>query len=282
LKKIKNNYQKIQNKINNYSRTFKNTNNKNNNKTQKKNQAKINDTMLNFEIRLDIHKKFINTLISLSSDKEKNAELFPLLVIFFNNINDDNLRKEFVKYFIRNMGNINLSSSKKNITALSTAINLQDAELVIFLVENGASVKLLNPKDYDDYNKLIEEDEKTFHLTNEPPIAKLMIPMELPNELGYNPDIEPEFWKQIFKDNEMITIRNKIHEMMNADASIPIENDNYKSNRIKTFDLEALEKERNAEITQMPVPDPFSSVGGSGGGFSMPSCRGGPDAGMSM
>jgi len=58
-----------------------------------------------------------------------------------------------------------------------------------------------------------------------------------------------------------------------ATPTIPVENDNYKSNRIKSFDLEALEKERNAEIMKIPVPDPFSSVGG--GGYSMPSVRGG-------
>lgn len=58
-------------------------------------------------------------------------------------------------------------------------------------------------------------------------------------------------------------------------ANIPTESDNYKSSRIKSFDLEALEKERNAEIMQIPAPDPFSSVGG-GGGYSVPSVRGGP------
>lgn len=190
-----------------------------------KNQNKINDTMLNFEIRLDIHKNFINTLIPISNKKEKNIDKVPLLVIFFNNINDNNIRKEFIKYFIRNMGNINLTSLK-NISALSTAINLQDIELVIYLLDNGASTQLLTPKDYNEYNKLMEEEDKTFYLTNEPPTIKLIIPTELPPETGYNPDVEPEFWKQIFKNNEMISIRNKIHEMMNIDASIPIENDN--------------------------------------------------------
>jgi len=190
-----------------------------------KNQNKINETMLNFEIRLDIHKNFINTLIPISNKKEKNIDKVPLLVIFFNNINDNNIRMEFIKYFIRNMGNINLTSLK-NISALSTAINLQDIELVIYLLDNGASTQLLTPKDYNEYNKLMEEEDKTFHLTNEPPTIKLIIPTELPPETGYNPDVEPEFWKQIFKNNEMISIRNKIHEMMNIDASIPIENDN--------------------------------------------------------
>jgi len=68
----------------------------------------------------------------------------------------------------------------------------------------------------------------------------------------------------------------QIHNYMpvnGATPTIPVENDNYKSNRIKSFDLEALEKERNAEIMKIPVPDPFSSVGG--GGYSMPSVRGG-------
>lgn len=53
-------------------------------------------------------------------------------------------------------------------------------------------------------------------------------------------------------------------------APIPTEQNNYKSTRIKEFDLDALTKERDAEIMQMAAPDPFSSVGT---GYSMPSVR---------
>ena len=41
--------------------------------------------------------------------------------------------------------------------------------------------------------------------------VKLNIQMELPSESGYDPEIEPEFWKPIFGENEMITIRQKIN-----------------------------------------------------------------------
>jgi hypothetical protein len=36
--------------------------------------------------------------------------------------------------------------------------------------------------------------------------------------------VEPEFWKPIFEENEMLTIRSKINEMMNSDGNIPITN----------------------------------------------------------
>lgn len=53
-----------------------------------------------------------------------------------------------------------------------------------------------------------------------------------------------------------------------AGPKIPVEENNYKSTRIKEFDLDALTKERDAQIMQMPAPDPFGSVGA---GYSVPS-----------
>jgi hypothetical protein len=54
------------------------------------------------------------------------------------------------------------------------------------------------------------------------PIVKLTLPTELPSDSGYNPAVEPEFWKSIFEENEMLTIRSKINEMMNLDGNIPV------------------------------------------------------------
>ena len=46
------------------------------------------------------------------------------------------------------------------------------------------------------------------------PIVKLTLPSELPSDSGYNPAVEPEFWKPIFEENEMLSIRTKINQMI--------------------------------------------------------------------
>jgi hypothetical protein len=48
--------------------------------------------------------------------------------------------------------------------------------------------------------------------------AKLIIPTELPSE--YNPDIEPDFWKPIFQENEMTTLKQQINDMITLDRDI--------------------------------------------------------------
>ena len=180
----------------------------------------------------------INTLIPVTNgtipvDKYKYTSditpiiaFVPLLVIIFDNINDIMTRKILTKSFIQNKGNINLQSYTKNISALYAAIKLQDKELVKFLLENGADIKVLTDEQKQIMENLIKEEEIQEIIEKEPekPIVKLSIPTDLPSDSGYNPEIEPEFWKPIFGDNEMITIRQKINEMMNSDGNIPINN----------------------------------------------------------
>ena len=180
----------------------------------------------------------INTLIPVTNgtipvDKYKYTSditpiiaFVPLLVVIFDNINDIMTRKILTKSFIQNKGNINLQSYTKNISALYAAIKLQDKELVKFLLENGADIKVLTDEQKQIMENLIKEEEIQEIIEKEPekPIVKLSIPTDLPSDSGYNPEIEPEFWKPIFGDNEMITIRQKINEMMNSDGNIPINN----------------------------------------------------------
>ena len=180
----------------------------------------------------------INTLIPVTNgtipvDKYKYTSditpiiaFVPLLVVIFDNINDIMTRKILTKSFIQNKGNINLQSYTKNISALYAAIKLQDKELVKFLLENGADIKVLTDEQKQIMENLIKEEEIQEIIEKEPekPIVKLSIPTDLPSDSGYNPGIEPEFWKPIFGENEMITIRQKINEMMNSDGNIPINN----------------------------------------------------------
>jgi hypothetical protein len=150
----------------------------------------------------------------------------PSLVVIFDNIDDFITRKAFINNFILNKGNINLLSYTHNISALSAAIKLQDKELVKYLLEKGADVKLLTEEQRSIMENLIkdEEIEEIIEPTPAKPIVKLTVPTELPSDSGYNPEVEPEFWKPIFEENEMLSIRTKINEMMNSDGNIPITN----------------------------------------------------------
>ena len=199
---------------------------------------KLSDSVDSFKNGFKSNQIGINTLIPVTNDsipinkyKYNSSEtpliaFVPSLVVIFDNIDDFVTRKILIKSFIENKGNINLKSYTKDITALSDAIRLQDKELTKFLLENGADVKSLKNEQKEQLDNLIKEVEVQAIVEPEPeiPIVKLEIPTELPGEAGYNPEIEPEFWKPIFEQNEMITVRQKINDMMNADGRIPIQN----------------------------------------------------------
>jgi hypothetical protein len=148
----------------------------------------------------------------------------PPLVVIFDNIDDFVTRKTFINNFILNKGSINLLSYTHNISALSAAINLQDKELVKYLLEKGADIKLLTEEQRSIMENLIKDEEIEAIIEPKPlkPIVKLTLSTELPSDSGYNPEVEPEFWKPIFEENEMLSIRTKINEMMNSDGNIPI------------------------------------------------------------
>jgi hypothetical protein len=183
----------------------------------------------------------INTLIPITNgsipinrynykqDVNPLIAFVPLLVVIFDNIDDFIIRKIFIKNFIENKGNINLLSYTQNISALSAAIKLQDKELVKYLLkpEIGADINLLTEDQKDLLEILIKDEEIEAIIEPEPlkPVVKLTLPTELPSDSGYNPEVEPEFWKQIFAENEMLIIRNKINEMMNSDGNILIKTD---------------------------------------------------------
>ena len=202
------------------------------------NVQKLNDAVDTFKNGFKGNQLGINTLIPVTNgtipvDKYKYTSditpiiaFVPLLVVIFDNINDIMTRKILTKSFIQNKGNINLQSYTKNISALYAAIKLQDKELVKFLLENGADIKVLTDEQKQIMENLIKEEEIQEIIEKEPekPIVKLSIPTDLPSDSGYNPGLEPEFWKPIFGENEMITIRQKINEMMNSDGNIPINN----------------------------------------------------------
>ena len=165
-----------------------------------------------------------NTIIISKYNRPASAPIYfiPPLVVVFENIADQNIRKLFIQNFIKYKGNINLKSYTNNITALSSAIKLKDKDLVKFLIENGADIRILTNEQQDAFNDLIKEE--IIEPIQLKPVVKLDLTTELPSEKGYTVDTEPDFWKHIFEENQLLQIREKIHNMMISDGNIPIIN----------------------------------------------------------
>jgi hypothetical protein len=233
---------------------------------------KINNAVESFQDGFTSNRNGINTLIpvkdnnlpinkvpSVAGEEMADADkiiinIVPLLVIIFEHIGDFNIKKQITRFYIQNMGNINLKSTRENITALSSAIKISDKNLVTFLIDNGADINILSEeqksmldglmaktvrikkkkerKPLEDVAVSSEEQEldmppledttvlREEHVVPEFRPTKLIIPSELPSE--YNPDIEPDFWKPIFQENEMTILRQKIMDMINIDVNIPL------------------------------------------------------------
>ena len=205
----------------------------------------------------------INTLIPLTNNMvpvyKRNSPgiiaFAPLLVVIFENIDDPSIKKRLADLFIKKMGNINLTDYTNKMSALSSAVKLQDKELVDFLLDNGADISVLTPEQKGALvtlalKKKWEADAKPIPIVPVPleepvvekarteeaikkieelhtptqviPLVKLAIPTELP-ETGYAPDIEPEFWKPIFNENEMTILRQALREMLSKDNEIVID-----------------------------------------------------------
>ena len=79
-----------------------------------------------------------------------NIALFPCLVIIYENILDTKIRKKLTEAFVKNGGNINLKSSKGNLTALADAIKLRDKSLI----------QLLRNKDIAASDETLTEEQK--------------------------------------------------------------------------------------------------------------------------
>ena len=199
------------------------------------NPKQIKDSLDAFKNGFKSNQLSINTLIPVTNNmvpinkynyEESTTPILafvPLLVIIINVTHDLNIIRSLINIFILNKGNINLQSYTKNITALSEAIKSQDRELVKLLLENGADINTLTEEQRTIMDNLIREEE--VKIITEPILEKPVIKLQLPDELpptSYAPNVEPEFWKPIFEENEMFIIRQKINDMMNADGNIPI------------------------------------------------------------
>jgi hypothetical protein len=175
--------------------------------------------------------------INYSLEESPNIALLPCLVIIYENIPDTKIRKKLTEAFVKNGGNINLKSSKQNITALSDAIKLKDKSLIQFLKNKdiGASEETLTEVQLNEMNsiltqqithvpeQIVEPITEQSLIEPEIPTTKLIISTELPTDSGYPLDVEPEFWTPLFGVNNMFALREKLHSMMISDIGIKMD-----------------------------------------------------------
>ena len=223
----------------------------------KKSLLQINKAKDKFKDDLKRYQNNINTLIPVNKDGDPVDKyspsyglerLVPPLVVIFNKIRDMKIRSTLLNTFISNGADINLTNYVKDITVLSDAIRLRDKTLIELLLEKGVDINKLSEEQRNEMNEIMKETEEPV-IQEEPvieepvriedpvnmpvisskPFIKLTIPMELPSEQGYNPDVEPDFWTPIFEEDEMFAIRKLINDIMIADGSISITNNEVSS-----------------------------------------------------
>jgi hypothetical protein len=187
----------------------------------------------------------INTLIPISSnDKyvDKETGIVPIIdfvspVIFiFDNLSgiipDKDIIRILNSYFI-NGGNFNNMSSRFKISPFKNELNkkrinnikiLLDKSNIFHIIEDGLDDKTKNqiseliPND----QKIITEPEVELTKEQEPeeqepkeqepetPLLQLPYPLPENNDIGYDRNVPPEFWKPIFKNGEeLLQIREK-------------------------------------------------------------------------
>ena len=191
------------------------------------NEAQLQKAITTFTNGLKSNQLGINTLIPVttnyipiskqtySSSTTPIVAFVPPLAILFYNIPNFELQKIFIQQFMQNKGNINLKSYTKNITPLSSAIEIQQPSLINYLMQQGADINVLTDEQRNELNKILTPPTK-LQLS---PEKKLELPTAL-NPLDYDHNTEPLFWRKLFSEGEMIEIRNNLQSMIMHDANI--------------------------------------------------------------
>jgi hypothetical protein len=231
--------------------------------TNKKNANQaINSIISNFKNNATM----INTLIPVSKEgKPLDVKTYssrnpvvdfvsPVMVIFDNLtgiVNDGDLIRLLNAYF-KNGGNFNNLSSRFKITPIQNEINkrrvanvkmLLDQSNPFHIIEDGFNDETrrklaeLIPADQKINTNLAKETETILPtaMPTQEPEPNLILPYPLPenNEIGYDRNVAPEFWKPIFENGEeLISLRNTFLELYQQDRFI---HDN--SKRLQICDL---------------------------------------------
>lgn len=233
------------------------------------NKKNINQAINSIISSFNNNNNMINTLIPVSatgkpldvktySPKNPIVDFVSPVIVIFDNltgiVKDSDIIKLLNAYF-KNGGNFNLQSSRFKITPIQNEINKGNVANVKILLNQSNPFHIIEDGLNDETRKklaeLIPNDQKiNTNLETETespsaliiptqvpevPLPNLILPYPLPenNEIGYDRNVAPEFWKPIFENGEeLISLRDTFMEMYKQDKYI---NDNLK--RIKICDL---------------------------------------------
>jgi hypothetical protein len=172
-----------------------------------------------------------NMIMDKYDDKQKtDKKLIPFVAILIYNLKDNSDIIRIIDFFLQNGGDLNTTSIKGNITGLSAAIDSKNVELAKHLLEHGASVDVLTEEDKEKWNSLEEsykkqQEEKENAKKEATPIESIPVAEPIPtpvkefdmSKIGqvYKKEIEPEFWKTLFRENELFELRTEVQGWIN-------------------------------------------------------------------
>jgi hypothetical protein len=230
--------------------------------TNKKNiDQAINSIVANFNNNI-----MINTLIPVSvagkpldvktySKKNPVVDFVSPVTVIFDNltgiVRETDLIRLLNAYYI-NGGNFNLMSSRFKITPFQNELNKRRVDNVKLLLNQSNSFHIIEDGLDDDTRrklaelipneqKIVSEIAPSAVPMPEPmpePSIHLTIPYPLPqnNDIGYDRNVAPDFWKPIFQGGE------ELMELRNTFMNI-YETDKYTENAVKQFEIcDLLEK----------------------------------------
>ena len=180
----------------------------------------------------------INTLIPIDSKRrfvfEHVVDFVSIPTIILEKITNKEIKTELIQLFYENGGNMNAYNNlNKKETAFIRAVETKQLENVKILLDGpyGLTVDNLPEEDRpileEMLNPVLEPVQESEPIIEpkpviEPlqePVIKLAIHFPLPDvNTGYNPEVEPDFWKPIFKETSLMDLREKIRRWLSKDT----------------------------------------------------------------
>lgn len=218
------------------------------------NRKNINQAVNSLITSFNNNNGMINTLIPVSaagkpldvktySAKNPVVDFVSPVIVIFDNltgiVNDNQLIKLLNAYF-SNGGNFNNLSSRFKITPFENEVNkgrvanvkiLLDKSNPFHIIEDGLNEETkrklaeLIPNEQQIVSELEPETSSEPEQSN----PKLTLPYPLPEDIkaGYDRSVEPEFWKPIFDNGELMSLRETFMSIY--------EKDKYTSDAAKRF-----------------------------------------------
>lgn len=213
---------------------------------QLKNTKSRNDikAAMNSLTKLLTKNPMINTLIPVTSDgRPVDKETYSLatkpvtiddmvspLTVIFDNLSDKLPLKDMLKlletYYV-NSGNFNALSSRFKRTPFMNEVRKRRVENVKLLLDKSQPYHIieegLDRDTKDALANLLPNEQQIMSTQSSEPLPRLSLPYPLPSNenMGYDKEVAPEFWKPLFKNGEeLFQIRNKFWEMYKEDRYV--------------------------------------------------------------